>query len=180
MSPQNRLIQIVILKLLFIFISVIFERLARKGRSSFGKIITHSEVSMIESIYGQNGKVVLSPSGTLSVSFKQVFLECAENSTNLGNQFGSKRENKNPYLVSQLILKRSVTFLLDIWTVLEVKISTSPRPKSAVFQFTENLKKSWGQRRKGNPIRYLVEISSGFSVNHPLPATFSASKSQEP
>ena len=47
------------------FISVIFERLARKGRSSFGKIITHSEVSMIESIYGQNGKVVLSPSGTL-------------------------------------------------------------------------------------------------------------------
>ena len=115
-----------------------------------------------------------------SVSFMQVFLECAENSTNLGNQFGSKRENKNPYLVSQLILKRSVTFLLDIWIVLEVKISTSPRPKSAVFQFTENLKKSWGQRRKGNPIRYLVEISSGFSVNHPLPATFSASKSQEP
>ena len=96
------------------FISVIFERLARKGRSSYGKIITHSEVSMIESIYGQNGKVVLSPSGTLSVSFKQVFLECAENSTNLGNQFGSKRENKNTYLVSQLILKRSVTFLLDI------------------------------------------------------------------
>ena len=47
------------------FISVIFERLARKGRSSFGKIITHSEVSMIESIYGQNGKVVLSLSGTL-------------------------------------------------------------------------------------------------------------------
>ena len=48
------------------FISVIFERLARKGRSSFGKIITHSEVSMNESIYGQNGKVVLSPSGTLT------------------------------------------------------------------------------------------------------------------
>ena len=47
------------------FISVIFERLARKDRSSFGKIITHSEVSMNESIYGQNGKVVLSPSGTL-------------------------------------------------------------------------------------------------------------------
>ena len=46
------------------FISMIFERLARKGRSSFGKIITHSKVSMIESIYGQNGKVVLSPSGT--------------------------------------------------------------------------------------------------------------------
>ena len=46
-------------------ISVIFERLPRKGRSSFGKIITHSKVSMIESIYGQNGKVVLSPSGTL-------------------------------------------------------------------------------------------------------------------
>ena len=65
MSPQNRLIQIVILKLLFMFISVIFERLARKGRSSFGKVITHSEVSMNESIYGQNGKVVLSPSGTL-------------------------------------------------------------------------------------------------------------------
>ena len=65
MSPQNRLIQVVILKLLFMFISVIFERLARKGRSSFGKIIAHSEVSMIESIYGQNGKVVLSPSGTL-------------------------------------------------------------------------------------------------------------------
>ena len=30
------------------FISVIFERLARKGRSSFGKIHTHSKVSMIE------------------------------------------------------------------------------------------------------------------------------------
>ena len=65
MSPRNRLIQTMILKLLFMFISVIFERLARKGRSSFGKIITHSEVSMNESIYGQNGKVVLSPSGTL-------------------------------------------------------------------------------------------------------------------
>ena len=65
MSPQNRLIQTMILKLLFIFISVIFERLACKGRSSYGKIITHSEVSMNESIYGQNGKVVLSPSGTL-------------------------------------------------------------------------------------------------------------------
>ena len=65
MSPQNRLIQVVILKLLFMFISVIFERLARKDWSSYGKIITHAEVSMIESIYGQNGKVVLSPSGTL-------------------------------------------------------------------------------------------------------------------
>ena len=53
MSPRNRLIQVVILKLLFMFISVIFERLARKGRSSYGKIITHSEaeVSMNESIY---------------------------------------------------------------------------------------------------------------------------------
>ena len=36
------------------------------------------------------------------------------------------------------------------------------------------------KKKKGNPIRYLVEISSGSSVNHPLPATFSASKSQEP
>ena len=53
------------------FISVIFERLARKGRSSFGKIITHSEVSMIESIYGQNGKVVLSPSGTLATRMQK-------------------------------------------------------------------------------------------------------------
>ena len=63
MSPRNHLIQTMILKLLFMFISVIFERLARKGRSSFGKIHTHSKVSMIESIYVQNGKVELS--GTL-------------------------------------------------------------------------------------------------------------------
>jgi len=56
---------------------MIFERLARKGRSSFGKIITHSEVSMIESIYGQNGKVVLSPSGTL---LKKVMKKLAKKS----------------------------------------------------------------------------------------------------
>ena len=51
------------------FISVIFERLARKDWSSYGKIITHAEVSMIESIYGQNGKIVLFPSGTLQFPY---------------------------------------------------------------------------------------------------------------
>ena len=87
MSPQNCLLQTMILQLLFIFVSVIFERLARKGRSSFGKIITHSEVSMIESIYGQNGKVVLSPSGTLKAKARlPSFMVCVSNKAKFFNE----------------------------------------------------------------------------------------------
>ena len=59
------MIQIMILKLLFMFIRVIFERLAGKGRTKYGKIITHLDLSGTKSFYGKSGSVLLFSSGTL-------------------------------------------------------------------------------------------------------------------
>ena len=54
-----------LLKVLFMFINMIFGRPARKGCFLYGKIIAYSQVSMDKAIYGQNGMGVLFPSGTL-------------------------------------------------------------------------------------------------------------------
>ena len=53
------LVMSMILKVLFMFISMIFGRPARKGCFLYGKIVAHSQVSMDKAIYGQNGMGVL-------------------------------------------------------------------------------------------------------------------------
>ena len=47
------------------FIRVIFERLAGKGRTKYGKIITHLDLSGTKSFHGKSGSVLLFSSGTL-------------------------------------------------------------------------------------------------------------------
>ena len=66
------MIQILILKQLFMFIRVIFERLAGKGRTKYGKIITHLDLSGTKSFHGKSGSILLFSSGTLknSTDFK--------------------------------------------------------------------------------------------------------------
>ena len=47
------------------FIRVIFERLAGKGRTKYRKIITHLDLSGTKSFHGKSGSVLLFSSGTL-------------------------------------------------------------------------------------------------------------------
>ena len=66
------MIQLLILKQLFMFIRVIFEGLAGKGRTKYGKIITHLGLSGTKSFHGKSGSVLLFSSRTLknSTDFK--------------------------------------------------------------------------------------------------------------
>ena len=47
------------------FIRVIFERLAGKGRTKYRKIITHLDLSGTKSFHGKSDSVLLFSSGTL-------------------------------------------------------------------------------------------------------------------
>ena len=48
------------------FIRVIFERLAGKGRTKYGKIITHLDLSGTKSFHGKSGSILLLSSTTLN------------------------------------------------------------------------------------------------------------------
>ena len=84
------MIQIMILKLLFMFIRVIFERLAGKGRTKYGKIITHLDLSGTKSFHGKSGSVLLFSSGTLYVIIDYEIFKCFDYySTNLQHLYSS-------------------------------------------------------------------------------------------